>query len=61
VSDAAAAKQGVVVRPRRQERASREESTVRDTVGLLRERPELAVFLGIVAILGFRLRPSPGA
>jgi len=46
---------------RRQERASREESCVRDTVRLLRERPELAVFLGIVAILGFRLRPSPGA
>jgi len=46
---------------RRQERASREESCVRDTVRLLRERPELAVFLDIVAILGFRLRPSPGA
>jgi MFS family permease len=57
VSDAAAAKQGVVVGPRRQERASREESRVRDSVRLLRERPELAAFLGIVAIVGFASDP----
>jgi hypothetical protein len=34
---------------------------MRESVRLLRERPELAAFLGIVAILCFRLRPSPGA
>jgi MFS family permease len=47
----------VVVRPRRQERASREESRVRDSFRLLRQRPELAAFLAIVAIVGFASDP----
>jgi MFS family permease len=47
----------LVVRPRRQERASREESRVRDSVRLLRQKPELAAFLLIVAIVGFASDP----
>jgi len=47
----------VVVRPRTQERASRAESRVRDSVQLLRQRPELAAFLLIVAIVGFASDP----
>jgi MFS family permease len=47
----------VVVRPRRQERASREESRVRDSFRLLRQKPELAAFLLIVAIVGFGSDP----
>ena len=47
----------VVVRPRRQERASREESRVRDSFRLLRQKPELAAFLVIVAIVGFGSDP----
>ena len=47
----------VVVRPRRQMKASREESRVRDSFRLLRERPELAAFLLIVAIVGFASDP----
>ena len=47
----------VVVRPRRQVRATREESRVRDSFSLLRQRPELAAFLLIVAIVGFASDP----
>jgi MFS family permease len=47
----------VVLRPRRQEKASREESRVRDSFKLLRERPELVAFLLIVAIVGFGSDP----
>ena len=47
----------LVVRPRRQERASREESRVRDSVRLLRQKPELAAFLVIVAVVGFGSDP----
>lgn len=47
----------LVVHPRRQEKASRAESRVRDSLRLVRERPELAVFLGIVAIVGFGSDP----
>jgi len=47
----------VIVRPRRQEKASREESRVRDSFRLLRRRPELAAFLLIVAIVGFASDP----
>jgi predicted MFS family arabinose efflux permease len=47
----------VVVRPRTQERASRAESRVRDSFQLLRQRPELAAFLLIVAIVGFASDP----
>jgi MFS family permease len=47
----------VVVRPRTQERASRAESRVRDSFQLLRQRPELAAFLVIVAIVGFASDP----
>lgn len=45
------------MRPREQERASREESRVRDSLRLLRERPELIAFLAIVAIVGFASDP----
>jgi MFS family permease len=47
----------VVVHPRTQARASRAESRVRDSFRLLRERPELAAFLAIVAIVGFASDP----
>src|SRR5438876_439494 len=47
----------LVVRPRRQEKASREESRVRDSFRLLRQKPELAAFLLIVAIVGFGSDP----
>src|SRR5204863_61224 len=47
----------VIVRPRRQEKASREESRVRDSFRLLRRRPELAAFLLIVAIVSFASDP----
>jgi MFS family permease len=47
----------LVVRPRPQTKASREESRIRDSVRLLRERPELLAFLGIVAIVGFGSDP----
>jgi MFS family permease len=47
----------LVVRPRPQTKASREESRIRDSVRLLRERPELLAFLGIVAIVGFASDP----
>jgi MFS family permease len=47
----------VVVRPRPQEKATREESRVRDSIPLLRRRPELAAYLGIVAIVGFASDP----
>ncbi|HYY63140.1 MAG TPA: MFS transporter [Gaiellaceae bacterium] len=47
----------LVVRPRRQERASREEARVRDSFRLLRQKPELAAFLLIVAIVGFASDP----
>src|SRR5206468_4194615 len=47
----------LVVRPRRQQRATREESRVRDSFRLLRQRPELAAFLLIVAIVGFASDP----
>ena len=47
----------VVVRPRRQQRATREQSRVRDSFRLLRQRPELAAFLLIVAIVGFASDP----
>jgi MFS family permease len=47
----------VVVRPRTQERASRAESRVRDSFKLLRQRPQLAAFLLIVAIVGFASDP----
>jgi MFS family permease len=47
----------LVVRPRPQAKASREESRVRDSLRLLRERPELLAFLGIVAIVGFGSDP----
>jgi MFS family permease len=45
------------VRPRRQEKASREEARVRDSFRLLRQKPELAAFLVIVAIVGFASDP----
>jgi MFS family permease len=47
----------LVVRPREQAKATAEESRVRDSIRLLRERPELAAFLGIVAIVGFGSDP----
>jgi MFS family permease len=47
----------VVVRPRRQERASREESRILDSFRLVRQKPELAAFLVIVAIVGFASDP----
>jgi MFS family permease len=47
----------LIVRPRPQEKATREESRVRDSLRLLRERPELAAFLAIVAIVGFASDP----
>ena len=47
----------VVVHPRAQARASRAESRVRDSFRLVRERPELAAFLAIVAIVGFASDP----
>ena len=47
----------LVVRPRPQQKATREESRVRDSLRLLRERPELAAFLAIVAIVGFASDP----
>src|SRR5206468_4438825 len=47
----------LVVRPRPQEKASRAESRIRDSVRLLRERPELLAFLAIVAIVGFASDP----
>jgi MFS family permease len=46
-----------VVRPPPQARATREESRVRDSIRLLRTRPELAAFLGIVAVVGFASDP----
>jgi MFS family permease len=46
-----------VVRPRAQEKATREESRVRESFALLRRKPELAVFLAIVAIVGFGSDP----
>jgi MFS family permease len=47
----------VSIGPREQRKASREESRVRDSFRLLRERPELAAFLAIVAIVGFGSDP----
>ena len=47
----------LVVHPRPQTKASREESRIRDSLRLLRERPELLAFLGIVAIVGFGSDP----
>jgi predicted MFS family arabinose efflux permease len=47
----------VMIGPRRQEKASREESRVLDSFRLLRERPELAAFLAIVAVVGFGSDP----
>jgi predicted MFS family arabinose efflux permease len=47
----------LVVRPRPQEKASRAESRIRDSLRLLRERPELLAFLAIVAIVGFASDP----
>jgi MFS family permease len=47
----------LVLRPRRQEKATREEARVRDSFRLLREKPELAAFLLIVAIVGFASDP----
>ena len=47
----------LVVRPRRQEKASREEARVRESFRLLRQKPELAGFLAIVAIVGFASDP----
>jgi MFS family permease len=47
----------LLVRPRAQEKAARAESRVRDSFRLLRQRPELVIFLGIVAIVGFSSDP----
>jgi MFS family permease len=47
----------LVVRPREQVKATAEESRIRDSFRLLRERPELAAFLAIVAIVGFGSDP----
>jgi MFS family permease len=47
----------LLVHPRPQEKVAREESRVRDSFRLLRQRPELAIFLGIVAIVGFGSDP----
>jgi MFS family permease len=47
----------LIVHPRPQAKASREESRIRDSLRLLRERPELLAFLGIVAIVGFGSDP----
>jgi MFS family permease len=47
----------LVVRPRQQRKATAEEARVRDSVRLLRERPELAAFLLIVAVVGIASDP----
>jgi MFS family permease len=47
----------VLIGPRPQHKASREESRVRDSFRLLRARPELAGFLAIVAVVGFASDP----
>ena len=46
-----------VIGPRPQEKASREEARVRDSIRLLREKPELAALLAIVAVVGFGSDP----
>jgi predicted MFS family arabinose efflux permease len=47
----------LVVRPRAQERVGREEARVRESFRLVVRRPELAVFLVIVAVVGFASDP----
>jgi MFS family permease len=46
-----------MVRPRPQEKAGREEARLRESFRLLVERPELAAFLVIVAVVGFASDP----
>jgi MFS family permease len=47
----------LVVRPRPQEKAPRDESRMRESFRLLVRRPELAAFLVIVAVVGFASDP----